>query len=137
MAGVLGMLEPWCAAAGERPRRAFDARRLRQALASLYGRRAVLKSDAVRIETVALAEDGAVVPVQVRASVDQARSIALLAPENPVPLIALFEIDPVLEPFVATRVKLAASGKLIAIVDTGDALLKASTYIRVTKGGCA
>ncbi|MGE0387103.1 MAG: thiosulfate oxidation carrier protein SoxY [Gammaproteobacteria bacterium] len=118
------------------PRAGFAAGDLPAALAALFGSRAILASDAVRIAMVDIAEDGAIVPIEIEADLPRAERIAILCGVNPVPLIGLFELDQALAPYLSTRIKLAGSGEVMAVVDTGDALLAGRRTVRVMLDGC-
>ncbi|MCC7414065.1 MAG: thiosulfate oxidation carrier protein SoxY [Gammaproteobacteria bacterium] len=120
-----------------RPVDAFAARDLHSAVRTLYGGRSPVPSAAIVIDTVDIAEDGSIVPVEVSTSVAGVRSIALFAERNPAPLIGIFRLDPALEPYLATRIKLGESGDLLAVVETDTALLVARRPVRVVLGGCA
>ena len=84
-----------------------------------------------------LAENGAVVPVKVETDFTTASSITLIATKNPVPLVAQFKFSERVVPFVATRVKLAESSDIIAVIDTPQGLFKAHRHVEVTIGGCS
>lgn len=134
LAGAAGLLPRLLHAA--RPDPAFAARRPELALELLFGDRPMEHSDRVRLDIADLAEDGAVVPVQVETDLEQVSSITLVATKNPVPLVARFELDGVLEPSIATRIKLAESAEVVAVVEAGDRLYAARRFVTVTAGGC-
>lgn len=116
----------------------FDAaERLARTVAALYGGRPVLDSDAVQFELPAIAEDGAIVPMAVRCELTGVTGITLLCGVNPVPIIARFSLHPDVLPGIATRIKLASSGEVLAVVETGAGLFGARRSIRVIHGGCA
>ena len=64
------------------------------------------------------------------------RSISILAAKNPIPLIATFKLEPGTKGFVATKIKMAESGEVVAVVKAGDSLISARKHIKVTAGGC-
>lgn len=72
----------------------------------------------VSLEIAPLVENGEAVPVRLRCP--GARRLALVAPGNPVPLVAEFEIGPRGLADVATRVRLAGSQTLVALAELGD-----------------
>ena len=119
-----------------RPRDAFAAENLAESITALFGGREIVDSDKIRITAADLAENGAVVPVKIETEFDHANEITLLASKNPVPLVARFSFGERVKPFIATRVKLAESSEIIAIVETKDGLYRARRYIEVTIGGC-
>jgi sulfur-oxidizing protein SoxY len=72
----------------------------------------------VSLDVAPLVENGNAVPVRLRCP--GARRLALVAPANPVPLVAEFEIGPRAEPEVATRIRLASTQTLLALAELGD-----------------
>lgn len=121
----------------ERPSHAFSQDSVEVTLESLFGTTDIPDSDQVRVIAAELAENGAVVPVKVETDFATARSITLIASKNPVALVAQFMFSERVTPFVATRVKLAESSDIIAVVDTPNGLVKSSRYVEVTIGGCS
>ncbi len=119
-----------------RPDSAFAQKDVAATLRELYGRDDIAASDSIRIGVARLAENGAVVPVKVEIDLPHVDEIALVATRNPVPLIGRFTCGPRTRPFVATRVKLAETSEIIAIVRRGDELLLARAPVEVTVGGC-
>ncbi len=119
-----------------RPIEAFRAEAIDQTLSALYGEAEILNSDKIRIAAADLAENGAVVPIKVEASLRHVRAISIIAIENPIPLVGKFVFGKATQGFVATRIKLAKSGDVIAVVETADGLYQARKTIEVTIGGC-
>ena len=119
-----------------RPSAAFQAETLGATLGELYGDRTPVVSDAIKVITADLAENGAVVPVKIETTLAGPRTITIIASKNPVPLVATFILGATTAGFVATRVKLAESCEVIAVIETADGLFKASKAIEVTIGGC-
>ena len=122
-------LEPW-------PREAFAVKGVEEALQALYGELARRQDPRVRIRAEDLVENGAVVPIRIEADLPGVSEIALLAEKNPVPLQGRFRLAPGMEGFIATRVKLAESGRVFAVVCAEDGLHVAHKDIEVTIGGC-
>lgn len=123
--------------AAPRPVTAFREEDFERALAVLLdGREARPGGEAVRIGVAELAENGAVVPLKVESDLPGVEAVTLLATKNPVPLIARFEFAAGVEAFVATRVKLAESSDVVALVETADGVFVARRHVRVTIGGC-
>jgi sulfur-oxidizing protein SoxY len=82
------------------------------------------------------AENGAVVQVEVRSRIPNTEAIAILAEKNPTPLIANFMFSNGAEPFVITRIKMAETCDIQAIVKVGDQYYKASRRVEVLENGC-
>lgn len=82
------------------------------------------------------AENGAIVQVEVTSSLPQTEAIALLAEKNPTPLIANFVFSQDAEPYVITRIKLAETTELKAIVKAAGHYYSVSKKVEVALGGC-
>lgn len=119
-----------------RPVAAFRADSVAATLAELYPGQQIMDSDDVRVAAADLAENGAVVPIKVTTTLAQVRSISLIASANPVPLVATFVCGPRTDGFVATRIKLAESCDVVAVVETAHGCYRAQKSIEVTIGGC-
>ena len=63
-----------------------------------------------------IADNGAVVAVTVSTSLPNVSSISLFAPGNASPLVASFELGLAAVPLVSTRIRMAKSAELIAVV---------------------
>ena len=116
---------------------AFSASTLPDALRAMFGERALEPSDAIVLDVEPKIENGAVVPVQITAAVDNATAINILAEKNPNPLLARFHLSARCRPVVATRVKIGAPSDVIIIVETRDRLLSTTRFVEVVEGGCS
>jgi len=115
---------------------AFSAQQLALALQALFGDRTPETSTAVTLDVEPRIENGAVVPVQISATVDAVASISIFAEKNPNPLLARFHLSPRCRPLVATRVKVGAPSNLLIVVEAGDRLLSTTRFVEVVEGGC-
>lgn len=115
----------------------FEHKTLNDSLNSLSGKTAVPDSEKITIKAPEIAENGAVVPVTVDTSIENIKRIAILVDNNPSPLTSTYEINPAIKAYVSTRVKIAQSSNIIALVTTQDNQhYKATKNIKVTIGGC-
>ncbi|MBK1706541.1 thiosulfate oxidation carrier protein SoxY [Halochromatium glycolicum] len=130
-----GLLTP-SAVLANWPKAAFEAKDTEAALNDLLGSNATETSDEVKIKAPDIAENGAVVPVTVESGVSGAKSISIMAAGNSTPLIASFELGENAVPFVSTRIKMAETADVIAVVQTDSGLLSAAKPVKVTIGGC-
>jgi sulfur-oxidizing protein SoxY len=130
-----GLLTP-TAVLAEWPKAAFSAEDQASALKDLLGSDATEASDKVKIKAPDIAENGAVVPVTVESDVEGAKSISIIASGNNTPLIASFELGEQAQPFVSTRIKMAKTADVVAVVQTEGGLLSAAKAVKVTIGGC-
>ena len=62
--------------------------------------------------------------------------IAILVPENPFTLAAAYKIPAGTDAMVASRLKMAKTSKVIAVVESGGKLYSATKEVKVTVGGC-
>lgn len=106
------------------------------ALAALTGGAGVEESERVEIQARAIAEDGASVPIAIRSHLPGTRAIMVLSEKNPNPAIARFRMGPGLEPYVSLRIKMAGTGRVLALVETDKGFFSAGRKIQVTAGGC-
>jgi sulfur-oxidizing protein SoxY len=118
------------------PHAAFHAETLEAAMGGLVGTTDAEPSDQIQIGATDPAENGAVVPVEIRSDLPDTQAIYLFGAKNPFPAIAEFIITPEIDPFVSCRVKLAATGDLVVVVRAGDRLFSARKAVQVVAGGC-
>jgi sulfur-oxidizing protein SoxY len=97
---------------------------------------APVPSQDIEIVAPEIAENGAVVPITVNSKLAKTQSIAILVEKNPNMLSALFDIPDGTDPFVATRVKMAQTSNVSALVKADGKYYLASKEIKVTLGGC-
>jgi sulfur-oxidizing protein SoxY len=115
---------------------AFEAKEVPNALNALLGSSTTEPSEAIKIKAPDIAENGAVVPITVETTLPEVESIAIIASENPVPLVANFNLGKHAEGFVSTRIKMGKTGDVIGVVKSGGKLFSASKGVKVTIGGC-
>jgi sulfur-oxidizing protein SoxY len=113
---------------------AFNAVSMQDALRALGGIPAV--GSQIVLSAPDVAEDGAVVPVAVECSLPDVREIFIVVEANPNPLCVRFTIPEGTEPFVSTRIRMAESSSIYAVVRAGGKLYSASRSTAVTVGGC-
>jgi thiosulfate oxidation carrier complex protein SoxZ len=118
---------------------AFEAKHTADVLSALQAQ-AVPVSQNIHIQAPQKAENGSVVQVEI-ASDQAAGSIStlrLLADANPTPLIASFELGKQVLPKLVTRIKLAQSGDLIALIQQKDGQFQQQRRsVIVLEDGCA
>jgi sulfur-oxidizing protein SoxY len=113
----------------------FEATSLSAALRSLGG--IPSPSSDIVLTVPELVENGAVVPVTVLSRLPNTQEIAIVVELNPNPLIARFTIPSGTDAFVSTRVKLAQSGNVYAVVRANGLLYAAFKDAVVTLGACS
>jgi len=130
-----GLLTPRVILA-EWPKSAFEAQSVDDALNALLGSNSHEASDAIKIKAPDIAENGAVVPVTVESDVNGIESISIIAAGNQTPLIASFDLGQNALGFVSTRIKMAKTADVIAVVKAGNTVMSAAKEVKVTIGGC-
>lgn len=94
-------------------------------------------SDQVNIKVPEIAENGAVVPITVSSTITNISTIAILVDNNPTPLTSSFTLAEGSPAYVSTRVKMAKTSNVTAILSSRDGkYYSASKTIKVTIGGC-
>ncbi len=113
---------------------AFSATRVVDALAAIGASDAATSLDVV-VKAPDIAENGAVVPVEVATTLPNVESIAILAEKNPTPLIAVNALTD-FDGSLTLRIKMRETAKVRAIVKSGGKLYSAAKQVKVTIGGC-
>ena len=114
---------------------AFEGKSLQDALKAI-GASTPANSTDILMKAPDIAENGAVVPIGVESKIEGTESIAVLIEKNPNPLAALFDIPSGTERNVSTRVKMAETSNVYAVVKAKGNYYIAKKEIKVTLGGC-
>lgn len=131
-AGLLRPTTVWAAW----PQSAFAAGSVEQALQHLAGATQLEQSDVVRLKAPPIAENGAVVNVLASAKISGVEAITLLVENNQTPLVVSAQFSPQMRPYLKTRLKMAKTGNVIAVVHANGKLYSARRKVKVTMGGC-
>jgi sulfur-oxidizing protein SoxY len=118
------------------PKAAFEAKDANAALEAALGSSASTESGDIKMKAPDIAENGAVVPITVTSDIDGSESISIVVKENGTPLAASFNMGPDTAAFVSTRIKMAKTSDVTAVVKAGGKLYSASKNVKVTIGGC-
>ena len=132
-----GLLKPGRVfAAEEWNKAAFDAKDVGAALKGL-GAGSAADSKDIFLKAPDIAENGAVVPVEVVSNIPNTVSISVLSQKNPLPLATSFDFANGALPEVQVRVRLASTTMVQAVVKTADGkFYTAQKEVKVTVGGC-
>lgn len=130
-----GLLSPRAVLAAW-PKDAFQAKTVQDALKGIYGSDLTKPSDKVSIKAPDIAENGAVVPVEVQTSLPNPESITIIAEENGTPLAASYNLASNAEGYISTRIKMGKTSNVIAVVKSGGTSYSARKEVKVTIGGC-
>jgi sulfur-oxidizing protein SoxY len=136
VAAQAGLLWPVRVLASDWPADAFTATRVEDAMGILFAGAPIEQSEHVRLEAKAIAENGANVPIAIRTDLPGPLLLTLFSASNPTPAVGRFELAPQLGGRLDTRVKMADSGDIIAVVTADGRHFSARRHIQVAAGGC-
>jgi sulfur-oxidizing protein SoxY len=129
------LLKPWAALAAAWNKDAFGAKSAADALKSLGVANASPTKD-LAIEAPQIAENGAVVPIEITSNIPGTRSISVLIDKNPFPLVGRFEFMEGALPYVKLNVKIGETSDVRVLAEAGGKHFVATREIKVTIGGC-
>ena len=119
------------------PKKAFLSTEDGQALIALLGTNETIPTNQITLKLPEIAENGAVVPVTVGTSLENVESISIVVEKNPRPLAASFAVMPGVFPNISSRIKMAETSRVMAVVKTDTGIYSASRAVTVKLGGCA
>lgn len=131
----LAVLIPLKALAAVWNKAAFDSTSVEGALQGLQATQIGPSRDIVLVAPQ-LAENGAIVQIEVESRIPGTEAIAILSEKNPTPLIANFVFAAGAEPYLVTRIKMAETSELKAIVKAGGKYYSVARKVEVALGGC-
>jgi sulfur-oxidizing protein SoxY len=134
--GFLGalLLKPLAALAAWNEQ-AFGAKSAGDALKTLGASSPAASKDIV-IEAPQIAENGAVVPIEIASNIPGTSAIAVLIEKNPFPLAGRFEFKDGALPYVKLNVKMGETSEVRVLATADGKHFAASREIKVTIGGC-
>jgi sulfur-oxidizing protein SoxY len=135
--GALAALlaQPLAALAAAWNKDAFGAKSAADALKAL-GAGGAAPSKEVVIEAPEIAENGAVVPIEITSNVRGTSALIVVIDHNPFPLVARFDFMEGALPYVKLNVKMGETSEVRAIAQAGAGYHLATKEIKVTIGGC-
>jgi sulfur-oxidizing protein SoxY len=132
---MAGVLKPTAAYAAEWNKAAFEAHDTAGALKGL-GAAATADSKDLMLKVPDIAENGAVVPVDVVSNIPNTSSISILVEKNPSPLCAHFDFANGAVPEVSARLKMGQTSLVKAVAKADGKFYTAQKEVKVTVGGC-
>jgi len=129
------VLKPFAALAATWNKDGFGAKTTADALKTLGASNPVASKD-VLIEAPQIAENGAVVPIEITSNLPGTTSIAVLIDNNPFPLVGKFDFMEGALPFVKLNVKVGESSDVRVVAEAAGKHYVATREIKVTIGGC-
>lgn len=130
-----GLVPSGTARADEWNKSAFTAKNMEELL-SILGAKTPGLSTEVALTVPEIAENGAVVPVEIESKLAATRSIAILIEKNPNIFTATFSIPEGTLPWLQTRVKMAETCNVYVLVNAGGEFFYTTKEVKVTVGGC-
>jgi sulfur-oxidizing protein SoxY len=113
---------------------AFDAKSLDEALEAMGN--VHMQSQKITLALADVIDNGAFAPVSVSSALPRTQEISIVVESNPNPLVVHFRIPAGTEPYVSTRVKMAGSGRVYAVVKADGKVYSTFRETKVTVGGC-
>ena len=128
------LLKPFAALAAW-SKDAFGAKSAADALKSL-GVSGPAPSRDIVIEAPQIAENGAVVPIEIQSNIPGTTALVVLIEKNPFPLASRFSFLEGALPFVKLNVKIGETSDVRVVAQAGGRYYTAAKEIKVTIGGC-
>lgn len=119
------------------PEKAFLSTHDRQALAVLFGTDQTTTSEQISLRVPEIAENGAAVPVTISTTLENVETISIVVERNPRPLAVSFALMSRALPEISSRIKMAETSRVTAVVKTDGGIYSTSKDVKVTLGGCA
>jgi len=135
IAAAAGLIKPTEVLAVEWNKAAFEAKGVPDALKAV-GAAGAADSKDILIKAPDIAENGAVVPIEVTSKIAGTSAIMLMVEKNPSPLTANFDLAHGAEGYVSTRIKMGQTSNVRAVVKAGGRSYTAIKEVKVTIGGC-
>ncbi|HUH91702.1 MAG TPA: thiosulfate oxidation carrier protein SoxY [Casimicrobiaceae bacterium] len=132
---AVALLEPMRALAAAWNKEAFAAKNPSDALKGI-GIADTVASNDLLIDAPQIAENGAVVPVEITSNIPNTTSIAVVIDKNPFPLAGKFDFMEGALPFVKVNLKMGETSAVRVVATAGGRNYVASKDIKVTIGGC-
>lgn len=130
-----GLLKTGHAIAAAWNKSGFEAKAVAEAMKSLGASGATESRDIV-ITAPDIAENGAVVPIEVTSRIPNTQSISIIAEKNPFPLAATLDFAHGADPYAYVRIKMGQTSNVRAVVQAGGKFFTAAKEVKITIGGC-
>ena len=114
---------------------AFEAKNIADAMKSV-GVANAEESKAIEIRAPDIAENGAVVPIDITSNIPGTTSISVFIEKNPFPYTGTFDFSQGAVPYVHLRVKIGESSPVRVVATAGGKHYTTAKEVKVTIGGC-
>jgi sulfur-oxidizing protein SoxY len=131
---VFGIVKPLAALAAWN-KDAFSAKTAGDALKSLGIANAQPSKD-LTVEVPEIAENGAVVPIEISSAIPGTTSLIVVIDKNPFPLISRFDFKDGALPFVKLNAKLGETSDVRVLAEAAGKYYVTTREVKVTIGGC-
>jgi len=118
-----------------RNQNAFEAKSALDAMRALGVSNAEDSKD-IQIRAPEIAENGAVVPIDITSNVPGTTALSVFIEKNPFPYTGTFDFSQGTMPYVHLRVKIGESSPVRVVVAAGGKNYTAAKEVKVTIGGC-
>jgi sulfur-oxidizing protein SoxY len=129
-----GMIKPGDAFAAWN-KGAFDAKTTADAMKAL-GMANAIESKDIQIRAPEIAENGAVVPIDITSTIPGTTAISVFIEKNPFPYTGTFDVSQGALPSVHLRAKIGESSPVRVVVAAGGKYFTTAKEVKVTIGGC-
>jgi sulfur-oxidizing protein SoxY len=130
-----GLLKATQAVAATWNKSGFESKAAAEAIKSLGASSAADSRDIV-ITAPDIAENGAVVPIEVVSRIPNTQAISIIAEKNPFPLAATIDFANGAEPYAYVRIKMGQTSNVRVIVKADGKFFTAVKEVKITVGGC-
>jgi sulfur-oxidizing protein SoxY len=130
-----GLLKATQAVAATWNKSGFESKAAAEAIKSLGASSAADSRDIV-ITAPDIAENGAVVPIDVVSRIPNTQAISIIAEKNPFPLAATIDFANGAEPYAYVRIKMGQTSNVRVIVKADGKFFTAVKEVKITVGGC-
>ena len=114
---------------------AFEAKSEADAMRAL-GMSSTAESKDIEIRAPEIAENGAVVPIEITSNIPGTTSISVFIEKNPFPYTGTFEFPSGTMPYVHLRAKLGETTPVRVVVAASGKFYTTAKEVKVTIGGC-
>ena len=118
------------------PAKAFKAKKMDVAMNAISGSAKPTPSSDITVKAPDIAENGAVVSVEIKTTLPKVESISIYVPVNAFPLSASYILSNQMETSITGRIKMAKTADIVAMVKSNGKLYTAKKGVKVTLGGC-
>ena len=113
----------------------FESKALADVMKSL-GATGATESKDIIITAPDIAENSALVPIEITSRIPNTQSISVIAEKNPFPLVATMELFSGSEPYAYVRIKMGQTSNVWAVVKADGKYFTTRKEVKITVGGC-